>query len=161
MHVNLDDLMERTPLTFSTPTPEDLVTILREHARFWGERDIRHLHQALFVRELGDTALVTRNGDGEIVGYLFGFVAPVSRAGYVHLVATRDDVRGQGVGRLLYERFERLARERGAVGLKAITTPGNRGSIAFHERMGFRSTLVDDYSGPGQDRVVFWRDLEP
>src|SRR5438105_15871165 len=126
-------------LRFDTPDAQDLAAILRDHARFWGERDVRHLHNPMLVHELGDTALVARNGDGEIVGYLFGVVAPVNNAGYVHLIATRDDVRDRGLGRLLYERFERVARERGAVALKAITTPGNSGSIAFHERLGFRS----------------------
>jgi GNAT superfamily N-acetyltransferase len=148
-------------LRFDMPTAQDLDVILRDHARYWGERDVRHMHNPMLVHELGDTALVARNGEGEIVGYLFGFVAPVNRAGYVHLIATRDDVRGQGLGRILYERFERIARERGAVALKAITTPGNRGSIAFHERLGFRATPTPDYAGPGQDRVVFWKGLDP
>jgi GNAT superfamily N-acetyltransferase len=148
-------------LRFDTPDAHDLAAILRDHARFWGERDLRHLHNPMLVHELGDTALVARNGDGEIVGYLLGFVAPVGNAGYVHLIATRDDVRGRGLGRLLYERFARVARARGAVAIKAITTPGNRDSIAFHERLGFRSTLARDYAGPDQDRIVFWRELEP
>ncbi len=39
----------------------------------------------------------------------------------------------------------------------SITT--NDGSIAFHRALGMAATEVADYSGPGQSRVVFWRDL--
>lgn len=136
----------------------DLTTILREHQRFWGERDLRHLHHPLLVHEFGDTAFVRRAADGTVAAYLFGFVTP-ARLGYVHLVAVRDDARGAGHGRALYAHFAAVAAEAGATGLKAITTPDNVGSIAFHRRMGFSVTAVPDYSGPGQPRLVLRRDL--
>jgi len=51
----------------------------------------------------------------------------------------------------------------------AVTSPVNTGSIAFHRRMGFRlepgdaragdSPVATGYDGPGQDRVLFVRDL--
>lgn len=67
----------------------------------------------------------------------------------------RDSHRRQGLARVLYEAFAGRARERGATSLKAITTPGNAGSIAFHRALGFSATVVPGYAGPGQDRVVF------
>jgi GNAT superfamily N-acetyltransferase len=85
---------------------------------------VRHLHHPLFVRELGETALVLRGPHGTIDAYLFGFVAP-SRVGYVHVVGVRSSRRRQGLARQLYYAFTRLALERGAVTLKAITTPTN------------------------------------
>lgn len=42
---------------------------------------------------------------------------------------------------------------------KAIATPGNRASVDFHRSIGMSATLVPDYAGPGQDRVVFYADL--
>ena len=42
--------------------------------------------------------------------------------------------------------------------LKAITSVGNTGSIAFHRRLGFEVAIVDDYNGPGQAMAVFHRD---
>ena len=81
----------------------------------------------MFFLEFGDTAFVARDpGRGEIAGYLLGFVAP-SGDGYIHFVAVRDDSRTLGLGRRLYEAFENAARERGAVALKAITSPENEG----------------------------------
>jgi len=55
-----------------------------------------------------------------------------------------------------------VAARRGATALKAITSPENQGSIAFHRRMGFTEmTLAPDYLGSGRARVVMRRPLEP
>lgn len=135
----------------------DFRQVLADHPRYWGVRDLRSLHLLALVQEFGSTCLVARAEDG-IRGYLFGFVTP-SGTGYVHLIATRDDARGTGLGRGLYGAFAGAARREGAVRLKAITSVGNTGSIAFHRRLGFDTRVVADYNGPGQDMVVFRRDL--
>ncbi|MFE3849667.1 GNAT family N-acetyltransferase [Streptomyces griseorubiginosus] len=135
----------------------DLHQVLADHARYWGERDLRSLHLTALVQEFGSTCLVARAEDG-IRGYLFGFVTP-DRTGYVHLIATRDDTRGTGLGRTLYKAFTAAARRQGAVRLKAITSPANEGSIAFHRALGFQDRLAEDYDGPGRPRVVFTREL--
>jgi GNAT superfamily N-acetyltransferase len=146
------------PDGFDRATVSDLATVLREHHRFWGDRDLRALHNPILVHEFGDTALVHRAADGTIDGYLFGFVTPAGD-GYVHLVAVRDDARGSGLGRRLYAAFASLAAARGARGLKAITSVANAGSIAFHRALGFSAETVPDYAAPGVPRVVFRRDI--
>src|SRR5208282_477550 len=59
------------PMTLS-----DLADVLAEHDQFWGERDLRFLHQRVFVQEFGDTCLTAREADGRIAGYLIGFTTP-------------------------------------------------------------------------------------
>ncbi|MFE7622955.1 GNAT family N-acetyltransferase [Streptomyces sp. NPDC057509] len=135
----------------------DLHQVLADHHRYWGARDLRSLHLAALVREFGDTCLVARGEDG-IHGYVIGFVTPAG-TGYAHLIATRDDVRGTGLGRRLYEAFADAAHRHGALRLKAVTSVGNAGSLAFHRSLGFEATVVDDYDGPGRAMVVFHRDL--
>ncbi|MEU6252676.1 GNAT family N-acetyltransferase [Streptomyces sp. NPDC047043] len=135
----------------------DLQQVLTDHARYWGERDLRDLHLLALVQEFGETCLVARSDDG-ILGYLIGFVTP-DRTGYVHLIATRDDARGTGLGRELYAAFTEAARRQGAVRLKAITSLGNKGSVAFHRSLGFDVRVTEDYNGPGEPRVVFSRSL--
>jgi len=135
-------------------TPTDLAAILADLPAYWGDRDVRHLHHPMFVREFGDTAFVA----GDVDGYLFGFVAP-AHVGYIHAVAVHERRRGSGLGRHLHAAFAAAARARGATRLKAITGAANRESITFHERLGFTACLIPDYSGPGQDRVVLTRDL--
>jgi len=133
----------------------DIQQVLTDHPRYWGERDLRDLHLLALVQEFGETCLVARSDDG-ILGYLIGFVTP-GGTGYVHLIATRDDARGSGLGRELYAAFTEAARRQGAVRLKAITSLGNRGSVAFHRSLGFEVRVEEDYNGPGEDRVVFSR----
>jgi RimJ/RimL family protein N-acetyltransferase len=60
-------------------------------------------------------------------------------------------------------------RSRGCVRGRAVTSPVNTGSVAFHRRMGFRLEdgdaevgdvpVATGYDGPGQDRVRFVKDL--
>jgi L-amino acid N-acyltransferase YncA len=79
--------------------------------------------------------------------------------------------RGRGVGRTLYAEFLRRAAEAGRREVRAITSPGNAGSIAFHRALGFALEASDDeiaglpvhrdYDGPGQDRVCFRKVLAP
>jgi len=144
-------------LTIELATVADIRAVVADHGRFWGDRDLRALHQLPLVHEFGETCLVARLG-GEIVGYVMGFVTPAG-TGYVHLIATGADARGLGVGRQLHEEFARAARGQGARRIKAITSTGNSGSIAFHTGIGFDAEIVEDYNGPGEPMVVFRRDL--
>lgn len=138
-------------------TTADFHRVLADHPRYWGERDLRPLHLLAMVQEFGDTCLVARAADG-IHGYVFGFVTPAGTA-YVHLIATRDDTRGTGLGRRLYGAFAAAAGRQGAARLKAITSVENTGSQSFHRRLGFEARVVEDYNGAGQPMVVFHRTL--
>jgi GNAT superfamily N-acetyltransferase len=101
--------------------------------------------------------LLARDED-RIRGYTFGFVTP-NGTGYVHLIATRDDARGTGLGRRLYAALAETAERHGARQLKTITSIENTGSIAFHSTLGFDTKIVDDYNGPGRTMAVFHRVL--
>ena len=135
----------------------DFHQVLADHPRYWGDRDLRSLHLVALVHEFGSTCLVARAEDG-IRGYIFGFVTP-GGTGYVHLIATRDDSRGTGLGRRLYTAFAEAAERDGARQLKAITSIQNTGSIAFHRSLGFDTEIVEDYNGPGRSVAVFHRAL--
>lgn len=151
-------MIARMDVEIAQATVVDLQQVLADHPRYWGERDLRPLHQSCLVHEFGKTCLVARAEDG-IRGYVIGFVTPTG-TGYVHLVATRDDARGKGLGRRLYTEFAEAARAQDAQRLKAITSVGNDGSVAFHRSLGFDVQTVEDYNGPGRPVVVFERALE-
>jgi GNAT superfamily N-acetyltransferase len=139
-------------------SPQDLSAVLAEHHRFWADRDLRALHLYPLIHQFPDTCLAARRADGVISAYLLGFVTPAA-VGYIHLVAVRDDARGEGLGRRLYTAFAERAAGLGATSLEAITTPANTGSIAFHQALGFDHVIVNDYAGPGSHRVVFTRPM--
>jgi L-amino acid N-acyltransferase YncA len=69
-------------------------------------------------------------------------------------------LRGNGLARLLYERFFALARGNARRVVSAITAPQNAGSIAFHTAMGFTVTPpIPDYDGEASPKVLFQRRL--
>jgi L-amino acid N-acyltransferase YncA len=127
--------------------------ILEDLPAFWGDRDLRTLHHPVWLRQFASDAVIVRE-DRELLGYLLGAITS-HRLAYVHLIATRVDQRGRGLGRLLYDTFLSDARRRGARRVEAITTTTNTGSISFHQRLGFAADIVPNYAGPGQDRVLF------
>jgi ribosomal protein S18 acetylase RimI-like enzyme len=139
-------------------TLADLAGVLAEHDQFWGERDLRFLHERVFVQEFGDTCLTVREAGGRIVGYLIGFTTP-RRIGYIHGVAVRGTARGTGCGRILYQAFAAATAAQGADRLKAITSVANTGSVGFHRRLGFQVRQVDDYDGPARPMMVMTRPL--
>ncbi len=141
------------PMTLS-----DLAEVLAGLDQFWGGRDVRFLHQSVFVQEFSDTCLTAHGPGDRIAGYLLGFTTP-RRAGYIHAVAVRDEVRGTGCGQALYRAFAAAVTAQGAEQLKAITTVTNAGSVGFHRRLGFHVRQVDDYGGPGVARMVMTRPL--
>jgi len=126
----------------------------------WWGGPIGTFSHPIFFYELGDQALVVEQG-AEMIGFLLGFVVPsdAARTGYVHLVGIHPDYRRRGVGRLLYEHFIQECRASRCVRMKAITTPGNEGSIRFHLALGWNVQEVEDYAGPGRRRFVFTKSL--
>jgi L-amino acid N-acyltransferase YncA len=140
-------------------TKADFDTIVEVIDRWWGGPISTFAHP-IFFYELGDKALVVEADDGEIIGFLLGFVArEPSLTGYVHLVGIHTDHRRRGVGRLLYQAFTETCQAAGCERLKAITTIGNEGSIRFHLALGWAAQETDDYAGPGRKRVVFTKSL--
>src|SRR5579883_2119465 len=140
-------------------TKEDYGQILTHLTEFWGSDRTRPLHHPIFVREFGNSTFVARDGD-RVAAYLFGFRSQTEPVGYVHLVAVRDGYRRRGLARVLYRHITDFARAEGCREIKAITTPGNRGSIAFHTALGMRMVgepnadgvpAVRSYSGPGEE----------
>jgi GNAT superfamily N-acetyltransferase len=146
-------------------TKGDFDRIVEVIDHWWGGPISTFAHP-IFFYELGEQALVVEQGS-EMIGFLLGFLSPGpdtdteaaaakgGRTGNVHLVGIHPDYRRRGVGRLLYDRFTQECREAHCLRMKAITTPGNEGSIRFHLALGWGVQEVDDYAGPGRRRIVF------
>ena len=143
--------------------PTDFNEIVTHLTEFWGSERAKSVHHPMFVHEFGDCAFVIRR-DAVIAAYLFGFFSQTEPLFYVHLIAVRERYRHTGLGRQLYSHVLSLARARGCTEVKAITSPTNAESIAFHTGLGMKMTgepqpngtsVMEDYAGPGGDRVVF------
>jgi GNAT superfamily N-acetyltransferase len=135
----------------------DYDEIVREIDRWWGGPTTALAHP-MFFYEMGELARVVED-EGQLVGFLFGFLCPDGQTGYVHLIGIHPDYRRRGVARLLYTAFEADCRGAGCLRLKAITTLGNEASLSFHHALGWLSSEVEDYAGPGRMRIVFTKPL--
>lgn len=148
-------------------TKADFDRILTDYNEFWDNDRTLALHHPTIINEFGNTAYVIKEGD-RVTAYLFGFFSQTEPVGYVQLLAVRQGYRKQGLARQLYAHFEQIAREHGCKKLKAITSPMNTLSIAFHKSIGMMPAgqdlegsvpVIRNYSGPGKDRVVFSKDI--
>ena len=145
----------------------DFHEILTDISQFWGSDRTLNTHHPMFIHEFGDTAFVIKD-NGSVVAYLFGFLSQTQKTGYVHLIGVRHSFQNKGLGTLLYCHFATYVKDRGYTKLKAITTPTNNLSIAFHKKIGMKLLgtknedgieVIKNYSAPGQDRVVFEKDI--
>jgi ribosomal protein S18 acetylase RimI-like enzyme len=125
------------PIEISICTDRDYTQILDELHEFWGARDTRHLHHPFLVHEFGNSAFVIRSG-AQVVAYLFGFLSQTEPVGYVHTLAVRASARRRRLGQELFRHFVEFARRHGCKHVKAITTPSNLESIAFHKSLGMQ-----------------------
>jgi L-amino acid N-acyltransferase YncA len=124
------------------------------------------LHQPFLIHEFGNTAFVIHE-NGKVIAYLFGFFSQKEKTAYIHLLGVRENCQRKGFGLALYQHYISYAKELGMERIKAITTPANIKSINFHTRkIGMAMigepnengiNVVKNYSGPGNDRVVFER----
>jgi len=142
-----------------TARPEDYPALVAVVDDWWG-RPVQGILPRLFLDHFHATSVVAER-DAGLAGFLVGFPSPsLADAAYIHFVGVHPDLRGGGLARRLYTWFFDLARDDGRSVVRAITSPQNHGSIAFHTAMGFTVTgPVPDYDGPGTDRVVFQRPL--
>ncbi len=112
----------------------------------------------LFFVHFRDTSFVVED-EGEVVGFLCGFRSQTySDEAYIHFVGVDPERRGTGLARALYERFFEAVAPRTVV--RAVTSPVNERSVAFHQALGFEIERVDDdYDGRGEARVLLVKQL--
>lgn len=135
-----------------------------------GDAQRRLLVPRLFFQHFTGTSYLVEDADGELRAFLVGFRSQSEpETAYIHFVGVHPEARREGLGSALYGEFFAQAWEHGCRRIRCITSPGNKDSIGYHTRMGFRlepgDTEVDgvpvhrDYDGQGLDRVCFVRDL--
>jgi ribosomal protein S18 acetylase RimI-like enzyme len=138
--------------------PGDYGDVIAAVDRWWGGRAMAAMLPKLFFVHFRDTSFVAEE-DTQIAGFLCGFRSQTfDDEAYVHFVGVDPDARLRGLGRSLYERFFDSVRPRSVV--RAVTSPVNERSVAFHRALGFEVERVDeDYDGRGEARVLLVKRL--
>lgn len=145
-------------MNIRTARPSDYEQLALVVDAWWG-RSVQQGLPRLFLDHFWRTSLVAEDDKGSVYGFLIGLLSPGDEAvAYVHFAAVAPQERRSGLASALYERFFELARADGRIKVRAITSPQNEQSIAFHRRIGFAvSPTILDYDGPGESRVQMER----
>ena len=149
--------------------PADYAAIIPVLDDWWGGRPMRDMLPRLFFTHFRETSFIAEH-EGQIAGFLVGFLSQTHPdEAYIHFAGVHPDWRGRQVGRTLYEHFFQVIQQHGRHIVRCVTSPINKGSIAFHLRMGFQNESPDvdaegipvahNYDGLGGDRVLFVKRL--
>ena len=104
---------------------------------WWGGRHMTDMLPRLFFKYFQDTSFIAEE-DGKIIGFLVGFISQsYSTEAYIHFIGIHPDYRKTGIAKQLYEMFFNIVNKRGCITVNCVTSPINKGSIAFHKKMGF------------------------
>jgi ribosomal protein S18 acetylase RimI-like enzyme len=137
---------------------------------WWGGRQMSDMLPKLFFVHFKNTSFIAEN-DGELVGFLIGFLSQSDKdAAYIHFVGVNPDYRKNNIGSQLYHEFFKEIKKNNISVVRAVTSPVNKVSIAYHRKMGFEIekgdkevdgvSVFSDYDGLGQDRVLFVKRID-
>jgi ribosomal protein S18 acetylase RimI-like enzyme len=138
--------------------PGDHARVIAVVDDWWGGREMAAMLPKLFFVHFRDTSFVAED-DGKLRGFLCGFRSQThDDEAYVHFVGVDPARRAAGLGRALYGRFFAAIAPRTVV--RAVTSPVNERSVAFHRALGFDVERIDDdYDGAGEARVLLVKHL--
>lgn len=138
--------------------PADYARVVAVVDEWWGGRAMAAMLPKLFFIHFRDTSFVAEENDA-LAGFLCGFRSQTfDDEAYIHFVGVAPEQRGSGLGRKLYDRFFAAVAPRSVV--RAVTSPANERSIAFHRALGFDVERIDEsYDGAGQARALLVKRL--
>ena len=146
--------------------PSDHSRIISVLKDWWDGRDLTSMLPKLFLIHFCDTSFIIENNQNELIAFLVGFLSQSKPdQAYIHFAGIHPDYRRIGLGTFLYEKFCEICQKNGRNIIKACTSPVNMGSIAFHQRIGFKiepgNSEIDgipvtlDYNKPNDPKVLF------
>lgn len=149
--------------------PSDYPPIISVVNDWWGGRNMADMLPKLFFVHFRQTSFVAIQGE-TLAGFLVGFISQTfPNEAYIHFVGVHPAFRKNGIGQALYKRFCDAVKQSGCTVVRCVTSPVNRGSVSFHQRMGFSIEpsnkviegipVAENYDGRGGDRVLFCKTL--
>jgi ribosomal protein S18 acetylase RimI-like enzyme len=95
----------------------------------------------------------------QLAGFLLGFISQAEPTqGYVYSIGVDAEHRGQGVGKLLLESFQKSIHSLGANICYLTTTPDNYRALGFYEHLGFKQP--EEFVKFGQKRLRLFKFLK-
>ncbi len=137
---------------------------------WWGGRQMSDMLPKLFFDHFNHTSFIAET-DGQIIGFLIGFLSQSNTdAAYIHFIGVDPEYRKNHIGKQLYNEFFNVVKKNNRSVVRAVTSPVNKVSIAYHTKMGFDiengdkeldgMPVFSDYDGPNEDRVLFVKRMD-
>ena len=156
-------------ITIRKAKPSDHASVITALQDWWGGRDLTAMLPKLFLNHFNNTSFVIEKKE-QMIGFLIGFMSPaLQNEAYVHFMGIHPDFRKKGLGKTVYEHFFEICHQHNRTVIRACTSPVNRGSVAFHQKIGFRVEPGDDeidgipvardYNRAGDHKVIFTKVL--
>lgn len=148
-------------ITIRNTTPNDHEKVISAMPYWWNGRDLTASVNKIFFIHFSNTSFVAEKDD-KLVGFLVAFFSQTDdNLGYIHFAGVHPEYRMDGIGRRLYTAFFDSCIENNISVVKCCTSPINKLSIAFHQRMGFEIELGDCSVDGVPAKMNFLRKNEP
>ncbi len=123
-----------------------------------------HAYSPSTIRQLVEVfaGLVLLAEDRESIprAYAFGALASAAETGWILALGVERECRRHGFGRATVEELVQRIAVLGALRVRLTCAPSAHDALAFYANLGFAVVeRVDDYLGPGRDRLVLERRL--
>lgn len=150
--------------------PSDHSNVISVIPQWWDGRDLSASVLKVFFIYFCNTTFIAQK-DNELVGFLVGFFSQTDyKEGYIHFAGVHPNMRNIGLGRALYHKFFEVCMSHSRSIVRSCTSPVNKLSIGFHQRMGFAiepgDSIVDgvqvtmNYLRYSDPKVLFKKKLE-
>lgn len=156
-------------MNIRTVQESDYTEVITVIDAWWGGRHMSDMLPRLFFKHFQNTSFIAEEND-KIIGFLIGFISQsYPTEAYIHFIGVHPEYRKSGIAKELYELFFNAANKLGCTTVHSVTSPINKGSIAFHKKMGFEVekgdneidgiSVTTNYDGNGGNRVLFIKKL--
>ena len=150
--------------------PSDHEKIVSVMPEWWGGRDLSSSVLKVFFIHFSNTIYIAEINN-ELVGFIVGFMSQTEEnVGYIHFAGVHPKFRKSGIGRLLVQKFYEVCKTNNRSIVKSCTSPVNKLSINFHQKMGCTiepgDGIIDgvpvtlNYLGKDNPKVLFKKDLD-
>lgn len=111
-----------------------------------------------FAKKLIEKATIcTKTADGEIVSLVAGYTENTTEnMGYISVVATKEEYRGQGLAKELLREFIDVAEAKGLSAVHLYAVPENTAAINMYENLGFEPYIVKGEPRPDDAHLIYY-----
>ncbi len=141
--------------------PSDHSKVISVMPQWWDGRDLSAFVLKVFFIHFCNTTFIAEK-DNELVGFLVGFLSQTDdKEGYIHFAGVHPNMRKIGLGRALYQKFFEVCMAHSRSIVRSCTSPVNKLSIGFHQRMGFTIETGDSIVDGVPVTMNYLRDNDP